>query len=260
MKEIENQIKIRQELIDKTYIHLHQDYMELTILLFYKQAVKENKITENIQSEYLTNYSLMALIQFGMIGCIMVALLDEQYDLHPNTEFSIVLAKFICSCALHLFLSPHVERSMTFMKFVINHSEYFTDKNVVFCIALSSFWINILAEVINLYMLAYQHNVEHCIIHFVALEVIVEIPHILMGSLTNDKLKNRIWQRFHSLQTTNKGRDFVFSERDMVNKIGRVLYRVARGFYVSILFYFQPFIVMAIYLMMIESGDIIHHH
>ena len=146
------------------------------------------------------------------------------------------------------------------MKFVINHSEYFTDKNVVFCIALSSFWINILAEVINLYMLAYQHNVEHCIIHFVALEVIVEIPHILMGSLTNDKLKNRIWQRFHSLQTTNKGRDFVFSERDMVNKIGRVLYRVARGFYVSILFYFQPFIVMAIYLMMIESGDIIHHH
>ena len=180
----------------------------------------------------------MALVQFGMIGTILVALFDDQYDLHPNTEFSIVLAKFICSCALHLFLCPHVERSMTFMKFVNNHSEQFTNEFIAYSVAFISFWINIMAEVINLYLLTYQHNVEHCIIHFVALEVIVEIPHILMGSLTNDKLKSRIWKKFHNLQVTNKGRDFVFSKRGLVNKMGRVLYRMARGFYVSVLFYF----------------------
>ena len=49
--------------------------------------------------------------------------------------------------------------------------------------------INLVAEFLNMYMLVYQHTVEHCIIHFVALEVIVEIPHMYMGSLIDDKLK-----------------------------------------------------------------------
>jgi hypothetical protein len=188
----------------------------------------------------MTNYCLMTLIQFGMIFTISfdVFYANESYALHPNAEFQVVIAKFICSSALHMMLCPHVGRSMTMMKYVNNHDKEFTNPKIVFLMTYASFWVNIFAEVINIYMLTYQHNVEHCIIHFVALEVIVEIPHILMGSMTNDMLKQRIFKHFHSLKITNHGRNNKFKDRGFLEKFGRVFYKIARGFYVVVIFYF----------------------
>jgi hypothetical protein len=48
--------------------------------------------------------------------------------------------------------------------------------------------IAIIAEVLNLYMLTFQHTIEHCIMHFVAFEVIVELGNIYFESLMNNKL------------------------------------------------------------------------
>lgn len=72
------------------------------------------------------------------------------------------------------------------MKYILNHEEHFTNPNAAFLIALTAHHINLFAEFLNFYMLLFQHNVEHCIIHFVALEIIVEIPHIYNHSLVND--------------------------------------------------------------------------
>jgi hypothetical protein len=182
------------------------------------------------------------------------------YEIYPNQQFSVVLAKFICSCALHLMLYPFVERSMSHMRYVNNHPKKFTHPNVAFAIAFSSFIINILAELINVYLLTYQHNVEHCIIHFVALEVIVEIPHILVGSLGASKLKSRIFANTHSLKVTNRGRDITFKSRSCCNKISRVLYRFNRCIFVSFIFYGQPFYVMLIYFNYLEGGEVAQHH
>ena len=156
-------------------------------------------------------------------------------------------------------LCPHVGRSMTLMKFVNNHPEQFFNPKIAFCMTYASFWVNIFAEVINIYMLTYQHNVEHCIIHFVALEVIVEIPHILMGSMTNDMLKQRIFKQYHNLKITNHGRDIKFSDRELWNKFGRIFYKFARGIYVVVIFYFQPYLIMGLYIFMMKPGDIAHH-
>ena len=130
----------------------------------------------------------------------------DTYEIYPNQQFAVVLAKFICSSALHLMLFPFVERSMNHMKYINNHPKNFTNPDIAFLIALSSFIVNILAELINIYLLTYQHNVEHCIIHFVALEVIVEIPHILVGSMSADKLKQRIFAKTHALKVTERAK------------------------------------------------------
>ena len=122
------------------------------------------------------------------------------------------------------------------------------------------FIVALLAEFINLYLLTYQHSVEHCIIHFVALEVIVEIPHIFIGSLINDRLKQRIFNKTHSLKVTIKGSSLKFSERSCSNKLGRVIYRICRSIYASLFFYFQPFIVVFIYFRFMKGGDFITHH
>ena len=157
-------------------------------------------------------------------------------------------------------LFPHVERSMSHMKYANNHAKKFTNPNIAFGVALSSFIVNILAEFINVYLLTYQHNVEHCIIHFVALEIIVEIPHILIGSLTESKLKSRIFSTTHALKVTNRGRDITFKSRSCCNKISRVLYRFFRCIYVSFIFYFQPFFVIIIYFNYLRGGEVAAHH
>ena len=198
-----------------------------------------------------------------MIGNMIVSVFvtgGDTYEIYPNQQFAVVVAKFVCSTALHLMLFPHVERSMSHMKYTNNHPKKFTIPNIAFGIALSSFIVNVLAEFINLYLLTYQHNVEHCIIHFVALEVIVEIPHILIGSLSASKLKSRIFADTHALKVTNRGRDIPFKSRSCCNKISRVLYRFVRCLYVSFVFYFQPFFVMIIYINYLDGGEVAAHH
>lgn len=156
-------------------------------------------------------------------------------------------------------LFPFVERSMSHMKYINNHPHLFTNPNIAFSVALSSFFINVFAEFINIYLLTYQHNVEHCIIHFVALEVIVEIPHILVGSLASSKLKARVFATTHALKVSKRGKDITMKNRDCCNKISRVTYRIVRGLYVSFVFYFQPFFVMFIYFNYLAGGEVAHH-
>ena len=208
---------------------------------------------------------MILAIQLGFIICMFDAIFlvsehDSEYDLYVNSRFSVLFAKFLASGALHMMLYPHIEKSLKWMKFVINHSEELTNPNLCFVICLMTHFTNIGAELINIYMLAFQHSVEHCIIHFVALEVIVEIPHIFMHSLIDDKLKERIFQNNHAIKIMRKGSEIDFwQDRCITNKLMRVIYKFNRLIYVSCIFYFQPFMVIFVYSY-IEAGKKPAHH
>jgi hypothetical protein len=156
-------------------------------------------------------------------------------------------------------LYPEIANTMQLMKYICNHWDDFRQPGIPFFIAHTSHMINLVAEFLNMYMLVYQHTVEHCIIHFVALEVIVEIPHMYMGSLIDDKLKQRIFKSQSHLQVSNKGRDINFWEdRSLLSKISRIIYKSHRALYVSVLFYFAPFIVIFVYSI-IDGGHFPTH-
>lgn len=104
--------------------------------------------------------------------------------------------------------------------------------------------MNVFTELINIYMLAYQQSVERCIIHFVALQVIAVIPNLYMVTITDDKLRLRLFKAHKSLKVTKRGEDMKWSQRPLLNKLERLLYRVHRSIYVSVIFYFSPFIVI----------------
>jgi len=78
----------------------------------------------------------------------------------------------------------------------------------------------------------------HAIIHFVAFEIIVEIPHIYMGSLLDDRLKDRLFSDHSQLHVHNSGSTIKWSDRDWFNKAARFFYKCQRIFYVTIIFYF----------------------
>ena len=161
--------------------------------------MKENEVDSRKQSEYLIYYFLIALVQAGFIGCMYLAITKEHlaYKLYVNQYISLILVKFVSSCALHMMLYPFVGRSMAVMKYVLNHPKEFTHPNLAMAVTFSDLNLNILAEFLNLYMLLYQHTVEHAIIHFVALEIIVEIPHRYMDSLLDDQLKDKLFAHGH---------------------------------------------------------------
>ena len=237
--------------------------MEFTVLAFSKKIVKENEVDSRKQSEYLIYYFLIALVQAGFIGCMALAIINEHidYGLYVNPYYSLILVKFVSSCALHMMLYPFVGRSMALMKYVLNHNEHFTHPTLATLVPFIDLNLNIAAEFLNLFMLLYQHTVEHAIIHFVALEVIVEIPHKYMESLLDDQLKERVFHHGHAhLDVTNKGKDIPFIKRSGTNKLFRFLYRLYRALYVAVIFYFQPFLLMFCYKFFVHQGHFMAHH
>lgn len=102
-------------------------------------------------------------------------------------------------------------------------------------------------------MLTFQHTVEHCIIHFVALEVIMEIPKIYVESFTDKSLAGVV---HNSITIEKKGKEISFFDRSLYHKVARFTYKLSRAFYVSLIFYFVPFMTIFINFMIAEVG---HH-
>jgi hypothetical protein len=90
-------------------------------------------------------------------------------------------------------------------------------------------------------MLTYQHTVQHCIVHFVALEVVMEISNMYFESLKGNLLKEVL---HHPPDMVKSGSDISMSDRSCFHKGARVLYKILRCFYVSVIFYFIPFSVL----------------
>ena len=92
---------------------------------------------------------------FGMTEAVVGAENTKDYTLYISQFFRVVLAKFVCSVALHFMLYPHLDRSLKVMKYVINHPDKFTNFIMpCLCCSLCVF-ITMWAEIVNVYLLCY---------------------------------------------------------------------------------------------------------
>ena len=114
----------------------------------------------------------------------------------------------------------------------------------------------LLCEFVNIYMLTYQHTVQHCIIHFVALEVIMEISNMYFESLKGNKLKEIM---HHAPKCVKSGNQIKWEDRSLFHKVARLLYKVMRSFYVSVIFYFVPFSVLFLQWITVPPEGEQHH-
>lgn len=78
-----------------------------------------------------------------------------------------------------------------------------------------------------------------CIIHFVALEVILEFTALYLESLKDHQLHEIMHEH---PKVVNKCRDI--KKRTCFHKVARFVYKIVRALYVSVLFYFIPFFVL----------------
>lgn len=117
---------------------------------------------------------------------------------------------------------------------------------VSYLLGLFQVILAILAEILNIYMLTFQHTIEHCIMHFVAFEIIVELGNIYYESLMNNKLTTIVHHppKFTSEQVGESKLPRPFKERSCFHRLGRLIYKFIRCAYVSINFYMVPFAVI----------------
>ena len=93
--------------------------------------------------------------------------------------------------------------------------------------------------------------------HFVALEIIMEVSNLYFESLIDNKLRKIM---HHAPKLETKGRDIKFRDRTLFHKLGRILYKILRSIYVSLVFYFVPFAVLYLQWIMIPDHSAHGHH
>jgi hypothetical protein len=155
-------------------------------------------------------------------------------------NFALFYVKFPCAVALHLVLFPQVAKGMKIMKFANNQCDLFVENGaeIAYTIGLIQALTALLCEGINVIMLSYQHYVSHSIIHFVALEVVIELGEMYLESLMDNPLSQVL---HHPVRIRHRGADIKFMDRSLFHKMARLTYKSLRGLYISIIFYYVPF-------------------
>ena len=84
----------------------------------------------------------------------------------------------------------------------------------------------------------------------------MELNKIYFESLGDPKLK----QVMHCHpKVQNRGKDMHFGDRSTFHKVARIIYKVNRSLYVSIVFYFVPFFVLFLNLYLAKYEDHAEH-
>lgn len=107
-------------------------------------------------------------------------------------------------------------------------------------------FLALVCEALNLFMLTFQSTIAHCIIHFVAFKVIVDLSNMYYESLMNNQLKSIVTHppTFTPEMTGPNKLPRPFKDKTCFHKIARLFYIVIRCSFVSLNYYFAPYVVI----------------
>lgn len=184
----------------------------------------------------------------------------------------IVVVRFICGLVLHMKIQEEACAGMTTMKFALNHPYRFTDYRVVWLSGFLQSSAIFIVEIVNFISILSSYSISGIVADFMALAVISEFDDAFYSALGVDQNKTiiensddfedlfvvkRTTSQDASLRHTDHKLDdetytgskelsihIPFSERSLCNKLLRLVYLVIRAIYVSVWFYFLPFIAL----------------
>jgi hypothetical protein len=191
----------------------------------------------------LYSNAMIAIMILSMVGCLLLQLHSDAAEKHFHADnFNLFLVKFPCCIALHFVLCPEVAKGMELMKFANNHPDEFVQygSEISYLIGLAQALIAAAAEVICVLLLVNQAAVDECIVYFLALKVLIEVSKFYFESLLHVKFVKLVG---HAPAITNHNKDIEFSERSVFHKVARLFFKVARGLFVSVFYYYYPFFV-----------------
>lgn len=209
----------------------------------------------------------------------MTLILMIFYELRFNPAYNIVIvcqvkrpimfARFICAIILHLSLTDEVTGGLKMMKFAINHPYKFQNFTMAYTTGFMQFLSSLGVEVSNLAVILAANDTISIVFNFIAVAIIAEFDNYVFDSMKNEVFKHIIEEKFTEKvfkithTTSKKCKDaelskvkdehgnrrplkVTFKSRSCCHKVLFVLYKIMRSFYVSVFYYFLPFMVIVV--------------
>jgi len=151
---------------------------------------------------------------------------------------------------------------MNVMKFANNEKDQFVRRGaaIAYMVGFLQTFLALICQAINIYLLTYQHTVDHSIIHFVALHVVMDVPNLYLESLIGVTLREKIFEKKYIPKFTSPWRKDIYGQpvkmsyeemhpwegRTTFHKFARIFYKFIRLIFVSYIFYFGPITVLVL--------------
>ena len=138
------------------------------------------------------------------------------------------------------------------MKYAHKREEKFVTSGAFlsFMIGLIHSLIAIACEAISIYIIVSLSEVEEIIDYFIALKVVVLLPEIYreacckeLSEIVMEEAKLK-YNEDHEADKKMKFTKQMWKTKGCKYRVARTVYRLLRGFYVSVVFYFVPFSVI----------------
>lgn len=171
-----------------------EDFTTMACFCFLKKNVDEFLIGPDKRAQLYHSALAIQANVVAMILCVFYAIYTNEgnrYNPMFAHNFPLFYVKIACVMALHFVIYPEVSKGLNIMKLANQHPDMFVENgsNVSYILGFIQVLTAMVTEGVNLYMLAFQHTIQHCIIHFVAFEVIIELSNMYYESLMNNILK-----------------------------------------------------------------------
>ena len=171
-----------------------EDFVALTVLCYLDCNAKKYLINPQKQSQMLNSSLLVYSVVIAMLGASLYGIFtneEEEYNPYIPDTHMLWFIKFPCAIALHFTLTPQIQCGMEIMKFANQQWEQFVPNGsaISFMLGLIQVFTGVLCTFCNIVELAYQNNIQYCIVYFVALHVIMEVKNLYFESLKTNMLK-----------------------------------------------------------------------
>lgn len=158
------------------------------------------------------------------------------FTLYNNTLLQLCL--FFTTLLLHLGNLPLYRSGLNMMKYSLCHPEQFSHPKVAFFLGFIYMSILIISEWINVIKGTQRKTPQELITSYIGFKAISDLPKIYMGSMHDLPIKKAIGKL-----TATKGRKDP-QNKEVNNCLLNTLYVISKWFYTSFYFYFFPFCVI----------------
>lgn len=222
---------------------------------FLKPEFTDMKLFEKQRVDIFMNSLFVLLIQMGCILCIWKNAFDhDTFIIIPATSIEIMIARFLGSLMMHINVEKDVRKGLSMMKYAVNHVDNFTNVYPSFLLGYLCCIISLMIEANCMIILITLPNILDVITKYLSIVSIVRFPDIYFAVTDSD---NRLLSAAKlQLPVTNFRNMDPLAERDWTIKLMRFIYKVIRVFFISISFYFNPFLAIIMNFKFMISYDL----
>ena len=208
---------------EKTELHLGENMYSICFAAYIKRNIEEFEVSGRLQGRAVFAALWIYAMELTLIAIILkIVVFQDGFAIQtPNVD--VFMTRFLACFLMHLKLLDEVHEGLVMLKYLGCHPEEFANRTMPFLCAFMKSSGALLAEGINMLMLATRKDVPMCITFFVAFHVLADIDKIYLESVSNLRLLEAIE---HPIPWKTKMRDINFEEVSLSMKFVLLAYYV----------------------------------